>query len=1616
MAMVGEVRVVPSGKVYRQIFDAEVQLVRSLGETRARAAQHGTSLDSGKLPLIRDMDTHTAGLLSDRQRLWVDSMPYNYLTENPVSYREIMTSTLKKTQENETVIAAREVRGLLDVIVPEKDSGVLQRIAANRHERHDIEVSTLQKALAQISKEMESLVLETGRTLQQKNSASDNKMERLFWQIENSSNNATFTMKALTEIWDEVAEETLCRRQWIKDTERTLLELEEKRANHIAEVLKKYTSILKNICYFMPSDVYRFIHKEAMMINQAILANHRAIAKLFVNLMEADLKREGAQRLRWQDLVNECKFHQKESMIQEFREFANREMIQIHNCVNKKLDLMMTKHRALNKERLHLLTSVSDFLPPTCTKTQVSEWHKSLVAINKQSDTLNVQFIDGLRRLQKKVSQKCMEEAQTCKEQLVSMKICGKEEAEKILANELYPLIEQFQIQFEKEQEPLGEALGNLEKQTDFQCNELFRFTEGAVLLWDVLEIGLSEQENALEKKLNNSRQKYAGETQMKEANLDMILDRLRQESSPEQLRSTMAKALLSLEDIKAGYKKSHRDQVVILDSYPAMVLTEVTSYSLAVSNYFKVKEVYGQVDKRVKETTSPVNIFSQEGMSLLGEVTSESPKQVSSNKMVQGELSHEAKQLDGTGVTMPNTSEDKEQLSQEIQLGGINVTVIETPEKEGLEDCVVQIVPEVTENCSPEDRQQPDSTNAAMSESNPEQPLQASETNDAVLVHIEELSQEDVGPADQELEVFTTSSGNTYTILPSDQKYIFGRQSEFKEAFMTEAVIEEKNPLNLDLIAISEDLFPELKKMIRLGFFEHLEQWFDKTISNSHSVVVAKKEELKSELELRYHLHEPRSKRIEMDVHHVRAAELLLHSERVDRHCSGVTKALTQLKNECASLIERMKKETCSFRNKICAMESTFLNANKSDKLVALSSSLSSVLDSHVNGVQTSMRNYRQHVEEMLGVLCDTNSDFIKSFQIFSEGGNFSPVEVETLRVTLHKASATIASFEGSILVDLEWLESLCLEQATEIVKKFEDKFFTLTADLIFLENIQRLLTNLQVKIKALVVNSNLQTQQINSYLEQLHQKIDACAYPNMDKEAITAEELHIFVKSVMDGVAKRSIFLSCLLEPSPVLSEPPLQGSIAAAAAATRLETPLQQEGKVTFETPDTLLNPSRIGKLALDDAAVIVIKNIMKTQQIIGDAQHDQGDSDPVSRQNPPIVPRPPAQPASGMPSKRIASSTDGENIIIKSSSACIRKLIKPSRFDKKYQVFGEKREESDNFKGTLTSILWESNDTLLYLAEEFYNKKKERRSTGRPDLLHENFEECADMLILKHEAYEKQAHDYHNSCLQEFREQLETFEKLLSQVPPLVIESHRQQHLEYLHSATAQIRQSFIKDLHNWDHTKEKIKSVLRPNLGHPDSSQAMDDLCQQEEKRQREEVEGIDLNTEHLRRCVSKCTTDFITSLASLAETLLLELDEALNVDEVLSAKTEFPKEKLSTLIRRKQASLFLENTEYQPLIKRGSRVWPGIRHVKASHTKLEDTTGCPETASVTTAKTTLSHISTVEARDAAYSKFLQDTEVELDKIYEESRQQHFGAQRWKDWWTQSVQKIKRLYS
>ncbi|KAG7247507.1 hypothetical protein CRUP_017781 [Coryphaenoides rupestris] len=79
------------------------------------------------------------------------------------------------------------------------------------------------------------------------------------------------------------------------------MEAQQEVSHQIAALFRKYCPLLEKISFVDPCDVYRLLDAEAMMINSALLANRRSIARLQLHLLEDVLQKESVLRLRWQD-------------------------------------------------------------------------------------------------------------------------------------------------------------------------------------------------------------------------------------------------------------------------------------------------------------------------------------------------------------------------------------------------------------------------------------------------------------------------------------------------------------------------------------------------------------------------------------------------------------------------------------------------------------------------------------------------------------------------------------------------------------------------------------------------------------------------------------------------------------------------------------------------------------------------------------------------------------------------------------------------------------------------------------------------------------------------------------------------------------------------------------------------------------------------------------------------------------------------------------------------------------------------------------------------------------------------------------------------------------------
>ncbi|XP_070375767.1 LOW QUALITY PROTEIN: coiled-coil domain-containing protein 180 [Equus asinus] len=584
------------------------------------------------------------------------------------------------------------------------------------------------------------------------------------------------------------------------------------------------------------------------------------------------------------------------------------------------------------------------------------------------------------------------------------------------------------------------------------------------------------------------------------------------------------------------------------------IILKELNSYSSTLSQHFYVREIFeqdlgGEVIFKVREPEAHEKGFQERRRKQRAKV----------------EMSKSRKSASG-GTSSPRPAEEMEDeedqevessTAEEVAASQHEESVLSDEMHESREDSPLGLEEMQLERDSSlkpslnlengmvqeeEEEEEEDRVEEERAREEEEDESEEKEERESSSVDEAEVREESLGEVSREnMESFTTSSGNTYFVfLPLEQEE---ESCKRPQSNLSAVLINHtSNAKFLEKVIIPSRLVSEIKKQgltladlslrLRAGFFEHLEKWFDQCVLNARVIVATKIDELDSELELRLHLHQPRAQHVEKDIHNVSAAELLLHQELLDSHCAGVVEALKKERLMFQQFQEEENVRSRNFHRKIYDVEQVFLNATQSQRLVTLSSTLHQELLSHVDVIQVSLRSFRQYLEESLGKLCYTNIEFIKHCRLFSEGSNISSEEIDSLCHRLEKETARIEFVESLIMINMEKMESEYLDQANDVINKFDSKFHNLSADLILLEKIQCLLTNLQVNIQCEVAKSNSQSDGLNSSLEQLQSQVEMCRNSRGEKTMVTMEDLLGFVQTWKEKLSQRIRYLNCRLD----------------------------------------------------------------------------------------------------------------------------------------------------------------------------------------------------------------------------------------------------------------------------------------------------------------------------------------------------------------------------------------------------------------------------------------------------------------------------------------------------
>ncbi|XP_072242972.1 coiled-coil domain-containing protein 180-like [Leuresthes tenuis] len=327
----------------------------------------------------------------------------------------------------------------------------------------------------------------------------------------------------------------------------------------------------------------------------------------------------------------------------------------------------------------------------------------------------------------------------------------------------------------------------------------------------------------------------------------------------------------------------------------------------------------------------------------------------------------------------------------------------------------------------------------------------------------------------------------------------------------------------------------------------------------------------------------------------------------------------------------------------------------------------------------------------------------------------------------------------------------------------------------------------------------------------------------------------------------------------------------------------------------------------------------------------------------------------------------------------------------RSERRFQIFGCKQEaelSTHSFSSSVNSVLWKTNNVLLQVAEDFYRSER----LCHFSLLPEALDQWADSMQQRLLGYQEQTRAFLSRSREELVKQLSAFCELLNSLPDALIGNHEQQHEQQLREEVGGVRRKLEEILA----ASEKQKSLNIHRLRASLSQEELNTLNSREELRQQQLHSTICRAHLELQERVRARGEEFVTSLASLSEKLLHQLDDLLTPavsEDTDAAVTPQPTE---------DSAVTMETGA-----KAGRKQGRG-----SSSADPPSSVTMATTASTTTAKCVLKRVLVIQHRDAAAKRFEQLVGSESSRSDEDKRSRLSEENTWNTHWKQQIHTLK----
>ncbi|CAF0926257.1 unnamed protein product [Adineta steineri] len=1574
------VRILPTNKVYRQLFDAQVQLSDAYNRVRDNQLSEPINIVThpDATPLVRNIRPHES-----QKRQWISSLPYNNDSSiNPVAIffqDEQKRRQTEEEQELETI--KQEVFNLPDNMnghgQTENDVNSKVNVTGRLEAKRQIKFKQLWdeflEKIAELNqnllKELEGITRECNMYYEQGNKDIDKELQTMIYQKEIT----TLSFQLFDDEFQYLEKLLPSRHSKIQEYCQSIEELEMERTNKFRDLFKHYSDRLYRTHHLSDEDTASQLEKQANKLNSQIIENRKIYTELEARLLSGETDRIHHYREELVDYQNKWRENMWIILKQTWIARLSKCKVRLDAAIQTTCEPIGSNIAEKTRRLIEHINKLNTFIPPKSTKENAQKWHKQGYDIMDGIINERKILINQIIQIIKNEINYLEEEWKIIGDKVIQTQVYNNEQIEMVYERDIEPLLEERK-QFLQES-VIDQAKIVYEQLTNSMYNildQLLAFIQPASCQWDNHQSQLERVTEQLADLMSESRRPHDLQNEKKLTKLDSTLDEMRSASNESILNRLLKSAYDQLDTIQANFTQFYKMEHEIVNKYSDMVTEEVNRYKNEMLDYFHAKEINTNDDESLSLPDTNPQLYT----------TSIARTTYKIEEINNNNESHLTENINAHNEEHGNNiSNDQPQVQTFLTEDSSLTDIIPCTKSFQMPSNLVQSI--MFNLCR------------------------------AFLDYYDQWKEETIRRADaviftkhdeldKEMDFQMHLHEPRRIRIENDVHHVRAVHNAFGDDELSDiggvgtGSVDEIDPVPAPLTKTKNELSTHDERIERhiRGVDETLEQ----TDTNYRLML------------------NDFSKSINTYKDDIHTLEQLFVNATTTTRLVALQERLAKKRD---TFMENVRISLRNFRQQFDEAMQCLRHANASFRESFI------IFSEGGNYSREEIEVYRRKLEKTAGQIDKAETAILK--------------EMEKLeKKQLEEATKIISLFQERFknhMTDLQFIE-LANRWISDTQVKIKAE---VGANNQQAQTLKKLIQSYQNQIDSFL-NPNIDKQKTTlNEIRDIFQQILLMNYERalylkcLNNELIIPASIVSILKN--KGLITEEKLANDLHSGTNTdemnTSRRPSKINIAARNSVDEVKSV-----KFAAPTRTTLSRNKSVTNTGtgLTNGHPEEMNTISTIRTLLHKSEHQESDEIVEADMSNTLASN----------SRSLASRSSSRSSQVKFSNAKFKNKKRPSvdgsvassttrrnpqgraktrdEIYALYCIFGEKKHSDQDFISRILNVLRESNEGLLTHAELYYREKGSRPVT-RPQALREKFDDYANTMIEKLKSYEEQCRSYYEHSINEFRDMLELFERTSSLLAKAELNERTQQAEKVLN----ELKQQFDTILNGKfdDSTTEKSKNYdqLRPTLGHPARKNDLLEIDNREKIRQNELQQLV---TELRLTTIKSIKTDAQTTvqaLATNAEHLLILFDDILTADEIIKTKIPEVKQPLSELVRRQQSGRPLENRDPKPILERKQGHWPGLPLLDeqilrpAITTKKRSTAASQRqktSASVVTQKTTLPQMETVAQRNQAYQHYKKVYIQTLSDIENRCSTILTDLDRYRSHWKESIEKLQQL--